>query len=120
MVLDYRMMLRSLKKVAICVLFSLVFFSGYCFAESAGFVYDAHEHSSKTCEHQVSSWGLAINIDNKLSNTLTQSCNAKNVQLAYTTDMPGIETGRPNRRLSSLRVPLLQSCSPLKSKHLRI
>ena len=111
---------NNLKKAAICVLFSVIFFSGYCFAESVGFVNDAHEHSSKTCEHEITSWGLAINIGNKLSNTLVQSRNAKNVLLTYNADMPGFETVRPNRSLASLRVPLLQSHSSPKSINLRI
>ena len=61
-----------MKIVAFCVLFVFTCCAGYAFAESAGLVYNAHEHSSKTCETAVSSMGHAITCD-KLSNTLVQN-----------------------------------------------
>ncbi|MDA8087859.1 MAG: hypothetical protein M0Z75_14310 [Nitrospiraceae bacterium] len=63
----------NLKRAAIFVLLALIFFAGYAFAESLGFVYDAHEHSSKTCETVISSLGRAIVSCGKTSSTLHQT-----------------------------------------------
>ncbi len=115
------------KGAAIFVLFSIVFFAGYCFAESSGAVYDAYERSTRGCEHAVSSMGQAIGTDDRaleataLSHLVkNKNKNSQDILIATCiARLPGFKTesSAPGMNVF-LRIPLSRPPCVLKSLRL--
>ncbi len=118
------MLSYSRKVAAVFVLFSIIFFTGYCFAESAGAVYDAHEHSTRSCEHAVSSLGRAVNMEDRASDGMALSHHIKNRNIkdslfvAFATRLPGFKTGPSGPGMTGFRIPLSRPTCVLRSLRL--